>query len=138
MSARTSPMSAADVQARRQHAHAFLSTAELVVEFGGDAGIESTSNLLGSLAVLAGIASSDAICGHVRRERANGEAHADAVALLRSCSAPDERFAAQLKRLLDAKTTTQYSSAVLGDVRAGELMTAARRLVDGMELKLRS
>ena len=137
MTTQLTRMTSADIKARQKHAHAYLKAADLIVGLGTDAQIEPTSNLIGSLAVLCGIAAADAICGHVRGERANGDNHSEAIVLLRRSSLPEERFAAQLKRLLDAKSTTQYSSHIIGELRANELLTAARRLVEGMDKKLR-
>lgn len=110
-------MSKSDVRARAGHAVAFLTAADLVVQFGEDAGIDEASNLIGSLAVLAGIAASDAICGTLLGERAAGENHGEAIALLRRCGPRATSATAQLKRLLDAKTTTQYSPLLLGKQR---------------------
>lgn len=124
-------MSRAEVSARRSHAHAFLTAAGLVEEFGTDAGIQSTGNTIASLAVLAGIAAADATCGSVLGERAASENHAEAVEVLRR-STPDRSLAAHLRRLLDSKTESQYSTNVLTDARAEELMKAARRLVVGI------
>jgi hypothetical protein len=53
-------MSKAEVLARAEHARAYLLVADLV---RGDASITARSNILGAIAVLAGIAASDAICG---------------------------------------------------------------------------
>lgn len=138
MSARMQRMSATDVSTRATHARAFLTAAELIESLGEDAGIESRTNILGALAVLAGIAASDAICGNALGERAAGENHANAVAILKRATPPGDPAAAQLKRLLDAKTTTQYSPMLLGESKSSELLPAARRLVDGMDAKLRS
>lgn len=88
-------------------------------------------NIIASLAVLAGIAASDAICGAEVGERA-GENHADAVKLLRQC-APKSSAASQLQRLLDAKSESQYSSRLVTTTRASELRDQAQRLVDEME-----
>jgi hypothetical protein len=51
------------VLTRRQHAHSFIDAADLVLQLGHDAGISYIANTVGSLAVLAGIAAADAICG---------------------------------------------------------------------------
>lgn len=136
MSARIQRMTAADAATRASHARAFMAAAELVDSLADDAGIESKANLLGSLAVLAGIAASDAICGASLGERAAGENHADAVVLLKRASPPADSSSAQLKRLLDAKTTTQYSPILIGDTKAADLLTAARRLLKTMETRL--
>lgn len=136
MSRRVVAMSQSDVAARAEHARAFLAAADLILDLGGDAGIVSRSNLVGSLAVLAGIAAADAMCGNALGERAAGEDHLEAVALLRRGSGSGDSSAAQLKRLLSAKTTVQYSPALLGDAKADKLLSLARRLVDTMESKL--
>ncbi|WP_156401880.1 hypothetical protein [Agromyces sp. Soil535] len=136
MSARIQRMTAADVATRASHARAFMAAAELVDALADDAGIESKANLLGSLAVLAGIAASDAICGASLGERAAGENHTDAVVLLKRASPPEDSSSAQLKRLLDAKTTTQYSPILIGDTKAADLLTAAQRLLKTMETRL--
>ena len=83
MPARTRPMTRADASTRQRHAHAFLNAANLVIELGDEAGIPDIGNTVGSLAVLAGIAAGDAICGATLGQRAAGESHGEAVALLR-------------------------------------------------------
>lgn len=138
MSTRTQRMTPTDVATRASHARAFIVAADLVDALADDAGIETKSNLLGSLAVLAGIAASDAICGNALGERAASENHADAVAVMKRATPPSDSGPAQLKRLLDAKTTTQYSSTLIGETKANELLTAARRLVDSMEARLKA
>lgn len=129
-------MSAADVTTRASHAHAFMAAADLIDTLADDTGIESRANLLGSLAVLAGIAAADAICGASLGERAAGENHADAVSVLKRASPPNDSSSAQLRRLLDAKTTTQYSPTLIGNSKAAELLTASRRLIATMDDRL--
>lgn len=84
MSARTTRMTGAEVRTRAQHAHAFLTAADLVADLGHDAGIDDLSNTVGSLAVLAGIAAGDAICGAALGERSASQSHGDAVTMLRA------------------------------------------------------
>ena len=97
MTPRTRPMTRADVQVRAQHAHSFIEAADLVDQLGEEAGIPQRGNTIGSLAVLAGIAASDAICGAILGIRAAGEGHSEAVDLLRSTE-PGKRLAAHLRR----------------------------------------
>lgn len=132
MTGRLRRITPAEVSVRARHAHAFLDAAELILLLGDDAGIEAVPNLIGSLAVLSGIAAADAICGGSRGERA-GENHLDAVDLLRRSVEPGSTAPAQLKRLLTAKSTTQYSGQLIGRVKAFELLTAARRLVECLD-----
>lgn len=137
MPARTRTMSSAETHTRAQHAHAFLTAAELVDDLGHDAGIDDLGNTIGSLAVLAGIAAGDAICGAALGERSAGQDHGDAAAMLRRIE-PGKRLAQHLARLIDSKTETQYSPLLLTEARAAELLKAARRLVDGMDGILRT
>lgn len=133
VSARTVATSAADVNTRAKHARGFIAAAELVREFGSDAGISPTSNIVGSLAILAGIAASDAICGKALGKRAGGEAHDDAIRLLASATLDGPAYSRDLRRLLSVKTNVQYSTVVLSDAAARDQLKWAKRLVAGME-----
>lgn len=124
MSRRTKPMTLAEARVRAQHAHAFLDAAELVDQLGHDAGIPEVGNTIGSLAVLSGIAAADAICGAILGERPSGQAHGEAVELLRRTE-PGRRLAPHFRRLIDAKTESQYAATLLTDSRAAELTKAA-------------
>lgn len=135
MSVRRKKMTTADVLARQSHAHAFLDSARLVAEFGAEASADPLGNTVASLAVLAGIAASDAIFGAEVGELA-GENHADAVKLLRQAT-PGKSSAAQLQRLLDAKPESQYSPRLVTVARATELTDQATRLVDEMDAVIR-
>jgi hypothetical protein len=86
MPPRTRKMTRTEVRTRAQHAHAFLTAADLVVDLGHDAGIDDLGNTIGSLAVLAGIAAGDAICGAVLGERAPARITATQS---RCCAAPN-------------------------------------------------
>jgi hypothetical protein len=125
-------MAPGEARARARHAHAFLAAAELVVELGEDAGIDDIGNTVASLAVLAGIAAGDAVCGATLGERAAGADHGDAVALLKR-SRPGAVLAPHLMRLVGSKTEAQYSPALMSAARADGLLTSARRMVDGMD-----
>lgn len=129
-------MTRADAVTRQQHAHAFLAAAELVTELGHDAGITPTGNTVASLAVLAGIAAGDSICGAVLGQRAAGDSHNEAVKLLRQ-AAPNANYSAQLRRLTDSKSESQYSTELITDARAAELMVSARNIVAGADAVLR-
>ncbi|WP_195706692.1 hypothetical protein [Paramicrobacterium fandaimingii] len=131
-------MSATDVRTRRDHAHAFLDAAMLIDTLDADTEIEHTSNLIGSLAVLAGIAASDSISGFVLGIRSGGDNHADALKILKRASSAGEKHANHLRRLIDSKNDSQYSALFLTDARARELLTAAQRLVDAMDERIRN
>ena len=128
-------MTRADVGARAEHARAYLLVADLIE---GDETIGARTNVLGSVAVLAGIAACDAMCGHSLGVRSAGDSHMEAIDLLRRATPPTSKAAATLRRLLVAKTDTQYSPHLISDAKARELHRAARQLIDEMELRLRS
>jgi hypothetical protein len=124
-------MTAADTRARLAQADGLLKGAAIVRDFGDDAAITTTANVIGSLAVLSGIASADAICGHALGYR-SGENHSDAVKLLQTATKGRRtggNSSQQLARLLEAKTTTQYSAQYITDARADDLYTYAERLL---------
>ncbi len=130
-------MTKAEVRVRQQHAHSFLAAAKLVEEFGPDENVVDVANTIGSLAVLAGIAATDAITGAALGMRSASQNHGDAVALLKSVNG-GAKLAPHLVRLVDSKTEAQYAPALLTTARAGSLLTAAQRLVDGMDAFIRA
>jgi hypothetical protein len=137
MTVKVRAMTRADAVVRQQHARAFFTAAELVSELGDDAGMTNTGNTIGSLAVLAGIAAADAICGATLGHRAAGDSHADAVKLVKQ-AVPGTNYSAQLRRLIDSKSESQYSTSLITDARAAELMVSAQKLLDGADEVLRS
>jgi hypothetical protein len=122
-------MSAADTRARAAQARAFLAAATL---HAGDVD-PANANVSASNAVLAGIAASDAMCGHALKKCAQGENHADAVELLSTVSVSAAR---KLKSLLSAKTTSQYGASYVTPARAHDLCSQAQRLCDEMDTLL--
>ena len=125
----TESMSTTDVQVRRRHAESYLAAAELVHELGDDADVEAIANVVGSLAVLAGIAAADTICGAALGVRSSSKTHGDAVELLRRVD-KGAALAPTLNRLLGAKTRTQYSPSLLSTGQADDMLGWARRLVE--------
>ena len=69
---RTAACSPAQATTRLDHARAFLDVAELVGEQDDEL---ATPNVAASLAVLAGIAASDAVCCAVLGRRSRGQDH---------------------------------------------------------------
>ncbi len=111
----------AEGEVRRRHAHQFLDVARLVVADGDD---EGYPNVAAALAVLAGVAASDAACCHALGERSRSQDHRDSVDLLATV-APDGGTAANaLRRLLDLKDTAHYGVI---PISAGQLRTVMRQ-----------
>ena len=128
-------MSNSDVRARAEHARAYLLVAELIRD---DDTLEARTNIMGAIAVLSGIAASDAICGNALGLRVAGDAHAEAIDLLRRATPPDSKAASALTRLLASKTDTQYSAQLVSGTKARELFKAAEQLVNEMNSRLRA
>jgi len=134
VTAREKTISKHGVGVRADNARAYVMVAELVVE---DDTLRVGSNVVGSLAVLAGIAAADAICGHVLGLRAAGEDHQQAIVLLERATPADSKARAALGRLLASKTATQYSHELVSATKAKQLLAAARQLVNEMDDLLR-
>jgi hypothetical protein len=90
---------------RLTQARRFLDAAELVATELGDAG---NTSVAASLAVLAGIAASDAACCARLGRRARSQDHHDAEALLGEIVPGGREAAKRLRRLLDLKDTAHY------------------------------
>lgn len=127
-------MNSVEVQRRADDARTLCALGEALL-----AGSPTSSDLkaAGLQAVHSGIAASDAMSGHVFGYCAHSQDHRDAIRLLSDATAPDRRPAVDLGRLLDAKTTVDYSPEILPTRRASDLVRYARRLVDAMENLLR-
>jgi hypothetical protein len=81
------------------------------------------------LAVLAGIAASDGICGFRLGRIHRGEKHADAADVLASAVPDGRKLAATLTRLLDVKGASHYGIKVVSLTEAKSAFRWARHLV---------
>ncbi|RQP12010.1 MAG: hypothetical protein EAS51_03970 [Microbacteriaceae bacterium] len=113
------------VRERRTRALEFWQSAENLHELDGD------GNSIVSLYVLAGIAASDAICGARLGEYAQGESHADALAMLKRA---EPTLVASLQRLLSRKTEWAYGGAGVSASRVETARAAATKLVEAAKL----
>ena len=125
----TKGMNAGQVLTRAEQAHAFLNAGQVITQAwakGADLYQEdAVASVIGSLAVLSGIASADAICGHaLQRHSASGN-HRDAVALV---STVDGGAARLLQALLDEKNNVQYSTVRTSLQKAQTLTGQAQQL----------
>lgn len=124
---RTTPCTDATKAARLAKARQFRASAQDLADLHGDADAPGDAEV--SLLVLAGIAAADVICCRAMGEHARGEAHDEAVAVLRRA---DPAAARQLSSLLKRKSKAGYSDRPVSrdDVRkarraADALLTAA-------------
>lgn len=132
MAAQSKVIDAAGIRERAARAHAFL-----VVADEAEGAPTSAVRAVGlSNAVEAGIAASDAICGHRLGEHSHGEDHRAAVALLKRALPDDSNAAAALGRLLDVKNRAQYGSGEISKSLWAQNLERARRLVNTMDAVL--
>lgn len=131
---KTQACSEGDATARLRHARRFIEVAELVAGEGDD--IEYSSQAA-ALAVLAGIAASDAACCKALGRRSRGPDHREASNLVEQVSPGGKQAAKSLNRLLSLKDQAHYG---LFDVGGGDLKSALRQangLIEFAEKTLR-
>ena len=126
----------ADARTRRMHALKFLEVAELVAMEQDDS--PESVNVAASLAVLAGIAASDAACCAALGRRSRSQDHHDAERLLAEIASGGQPAANRLKRLLDLKDNAQYGFLHVGGQDLQLVLRQARALVDFAERTLRA
>lgn len=118
---RTQRCSGADAATRLRHARLFLEVAQLVADEGDDLEYASPA---AALAVLAGIAASDAACCKALGRRYRGQDHREAAALLERVTPGGRQAANSLGRLVDLKDEAHYG---LFDVATKDLKSALRQ-----------
>lgn len=101
-------------------------TAQLVLS---DPSRDGFSNVSAGLAVLAGIAASDAICCARLKARHRGEDHRGAAVLLAEATPNGKGLAQTLTRLLDVKDAAHYGVNLVNSRRAKDAVNWAGRLV---------
>lgn len=124
-SGHTQRCSDADASSRLRHARKFLEVAELVAGEGDDIDYASQA---AALAVLAGIAASDAACCKALGRRSRGQDHREAVALLEQVTPGGTQAASSLRRLLNLKDEAHYGLFDVG----GQTLKAALRQATGL------
>ena len=125
---RQSPCSAVDARNRFRSAQSFLLVGQLVLEQDSDEQLH-LENVAASLAVLCGIAASDAACCAALGVRHRGEDHRQAVALLRTVQPHGEQMAKDLARLLQLKDNAQYGILAVAPSTASDAVKWAARMV---------
>lgn len=121
---RTATCTPAEGRARRGQARAFLDVAELVLTED-----RREAHVAAALAVLAGIAAADAICGLSLGRWSRGQDHNQAVSLLGEVALRDSTLPAKLRRLLADKDTVHYSAALISVDRAKAMVRQATALL---------
>lgn len=129
-SGRTQPCSEADAATRLRNARKFIEVAELVAGEGDDMAYASQA---AALAVLAGIAASDAGCCKALGRRSRARDHRTAVALLEEIRPGGQQAAPSLARLLAIKDEAHYAMIDVGGVKLRAALRHAHDLVDFAE-----
>lgn len=114
----------AECRARRDQARAFLDVAELVLTED-----RREAHLAGALAVLAGIAATDAISGLSLGKWSRGQDHALAVTLLGDVALRDTTLPIKLRRMLADKDAAHYSSTLVTVEKAKTMVRHAAALL---------
>lgn len=123
---RTVPCSRDQARVRQEHAEKYLEVAELVAAESAD--VPASATVSASLAVLAGIAASDAACGARMGLRARGQDHRHAVELLGRVTGSAAAVRG-LGRLLDAKDAAHYGVIHLSGAELRGVLRAAQAVV---------
>lgn len=131
---RTQPCSAADARSRLDHARKFLEVAELTA---GEREIPASANVAASLAVLAGIAATDAACCKALGVRSRGQDHRQAASLVEQVEPGGSDAAKALRRLLDHKDAAEYGFSHVAGQTLAALIRRARQLIEFAEQVLR-
>lgn len=121
-SARTRPVSAAQVRAYARKAQEFSAAA--ASELDAERHIAATS-----LAIHAAINAADAVCGARVGRRAAGDSHDQVVSLLVTAGADGNSVAKDLRRLLPLKTQAEYEPEDIAQGVAAKAVERAQRCV---------
>jgi hypothetical protein len=131
---RTQSCTSGDARIRARQARAFLETASLIVDVDDEL---ATPGVAATLAVLSGIAASDALCCQNLGRRARGQDHREATGLLAQVEPDGPALAKLLARLLEIKDNAQYGTVYLQPARARTAIRHAARLTEAAEVSLR-
>ena len=124
---RTADCTPAEGRTRLQQAESLLAAADLVLSDDTDS---ASAGVAAALAVLAGIAASDAACCAKLRQRTRGRDHTEASKLLRTVLPHGEDMAKDLDRLLAAKDESHYGVTLVDRAKARRLVGYAKRMTE--------
>jgi len=124
---RTAACDIAEGRTRFRTAQAYLNVAASVLD---ERDRDEYLNVAAGLAVLAGIAASDAICCIRLGCRHRGDDHRGAAELLRTATPDGGELAKTLLKLLDLKDAAHYGVLVVASRKARDAVRWSGRLVD--------
>ena len=125
--ARTAPCSKIEARARLRTARAYLEVADSVL---GERDRGEYLNVAAGLAVPAGIAGSDAICGARLGRIHRGDDHRGAQDLLQQATSDGKKLATILGRLLSIKDAAHYGVIVVSARNATDAKKWAALLIE--------
>ena len=125
---RSEPGGRAEATARLVQARKFLEVARLVEDAEGD--LPSSASVAASLAVLAGIAGSDAACFAALGRRSRGQGHHAAESLLKQIAPGGPKAAQAFSRLIDLKDTARYGIINVTPPKLKNALRDAAQLAD--------
>jgi hypothetical protein len=120
------PATAGDARTRLTAAAAYLDVAELVLD-DDSAGMPGVA---AGLAVLAGVAASDAICARNLKQIHRGDDHREAADLLETATPDGRALARTFRKLIDLKDESHYGLTLVSRTRARNAVRWATTLVD--------
>lgn len=129
-SSRTRPCDANQAKQRMERAREFLEVAVLVVDERDKDASPVYASSAAALAVLAGIAASDAACCKALQERSRSENHRDAEQLLVQITPGGKKAAEDLRELLNLKDKAQYGFLAMSVPEVRKVMRRANKLID--------
>lgn len=116
-----------EARVRLRAAQAYLEVADLALD---EQGREEFLNVAAGLAVLAGVAASDAICARRLGRIHRGDRHRAASELLRQATPDGAKLASTFLRLIDVKDEAHYGVTAVSARKARDTVRWARQLVD--------
>ncbi|MSO42580.1 MAG: hypothetical protein EXQ70_11965 [Solirubrobacterales bacterium] len=128
---RTQDCTPAQARKRQADAQSFLDVAHLAAD-ETDPDVEYRS-VAASLAVLAGIAASDAACCHALGKRSRSQDHRDAEELLTEITPGGKGAAKNLDQLLSLKDSAHYGLISVSTAQLTRARRQAKHLVDFAE-----
>lgn len=131
----TSPCGRTDARTRLAQAKKFLDVAQSCVNDMSD---DSLPQVAAALAVLAGIAASDAACCARLLQRPRGQDHREAEALVATIHPDGDKMAKDLGRLLNEKDNAHYGTMLVSHSTAKKMIGWAERLIGLAEVALSS
>lgn len=127
---KSAPCGKPEARTRLSHAEKFFEVAELV-ESEALEGLEPASaSVAAALAILAGIAASDAACCAKLGMRSRGDDHQQAQALLKQITNDGEKAATHLSELISKKDTAHYGVINISQPELKKLMRRAKLMVE--------